>query len=420
MKVKPMEPRYRSKGRIPLTQDFQNEYFSTWSPTSPVEVLVGTSDYNLVGENFQMTDYVTKDFKKLQAQGNIIMNPCSRYIQRVVDVPGNGNTREQISTHLVGGIPRRTLHRTKYWQGTYAYHVAKNLSLTPPYYITPYNLVTGSELADFVAEQSTRLLNDRGRPDNDLWEAVAELDKTVKLLPGLLKSLRKAVPVGRKHDLSLSIAEVWLTYRYGIKPLLHDIEGVVKGLEKKVGEVRKTYRTKSSIQRRSYEVLNWNPGVGTYGMSIGALSSDDYLIRCTSIDEFRANMAFNIGLSSKGLITLPWELVPYSFVIDWFANVGDFLGAVTPVLGLTQLGSCISIERERSIVLTHLADLPGTDWTIKTNSQGQYTSYVKSYLRSKGIPAPKLVIKNDFRFDNIIRSADALSLVIARLRGTAR
>jgi hypothetical protein len=271
-------------------------------------------------------------------------------------------------------------------------------------------------MSDFLKEKSTELLNKRGRPDQDLWEAIAELDKTATLLPGLLKSLRKAVPTGKRSDLQKSISEVWLAYRYGIKPLVSDIAGVLKGMNGAIGKIRKTYRANGFIDSKSFEKLQWLST--TYGMDIGVNYTDRYTVRCTSIDEFDASVAFNIGLSSKGLITLPWELTKYSFVIDWFTNIGDWLGAITPSLGFNQLGSCISILREKDLTISHLGDLSTATFDLVTPSHGRYYTYLANYQRSSGIPAPGLVIRSKFRFDNFTRSADALALLLQKLKGS--
>jgi hypothetical protein len=412
-----MATRYRTKG-LPLISRRTQQFYSTWNNPgcNSSEQVDGSVAYDIDGDLTQMWDAVTPDFKKRQANGDIIMSPLTRRIDRVVSVPGNGNTRTRKTSHLCGGISRNTVLRTLYWQGCYAYLVAKgNPSPSAPYFISPPSLLGAKDISNFLTEKSTELANKRGRPDHDIWESLAELDKTAALLPGLFKSLRKAIPVGKRSDLQKSISDVWLAYRYGVKPLVGDIEGVLKGMREKVGKIRKTYRSNGSFDTKSFESLQWL--TATYGQQIGANYTDKVTVRCTSIDEFEASLAFNIGFSSKGLITLPWELTKYSFVIDWFANVGDFLGAATPSLGFNQLGSCISVFRERDITLTHLGDIPGADWNITVPSNGQYYSYVGEYSRGIGTPAPGIVIRNNFRFNHMTRAADALALLISKLKG---
>lgn len=407
--------RHRNKG-VPFLSRSTQEYYNTWNPSNPTEQVYFSHAHHYTGEGTDMYDYVNPDFRRRVAKGEIIMSPLQKRIYRIVDTPGNGHTIRQIATHLVGGIPRQTLLRVRFWQGPAVYQTLKG-GVVLPIYVPPVSVFPSKDVNDYIVEKSTELRNKRGRPDHDIWESVAELDKTVSILPGLLKSLKKAVPLVKRSDWQKSISEVWLTYRYGIKPLLADIEGVMKGMNEKVGKIRKTYRATGSIHTKSYEALSWYVPGNQYGLSIGVDYTDRLTVRPMSIDEFDATKAFNIGFSTKGLVTLPWELVRYSFVIDWFTNIGDFLGAITPSVGLTQLGSCISTLRETDITISHIADIAGGGYEIMTPSQGRYYSYVANYNRSVGVPMPGLVIRNDFKFQNIVRSLDALSLLILQLKG---
>jgi hypothetical protein len=406
-------PRHRIKGD-PFISSGTQEYYQTWNPSNSSEQIYFTHAHHYKGQGVDMYDEVNSDFERRRARGEIIMSPMRKRIYRITDTHGNGHTIRQIATHLVAGVPRQTLLRVKYWQGPAVYQTLKG-GVSIPIYIEPGAVLNQKDMNDFITEKSTELQNKRGRPDHDIWESVAELDKTVSILPGLLKSLKKATPLVKRSDLQKSISEVWLTYRYGIKPLLADIEGVMKGLNKKVGKIRQNYRATGMIQAKSAETLTWNSA--QYGLTILANYEDRMTVRACSIDEFDATQAFNIGFSTKGLLTLPWELTRYSFVVDWFTNIGDFLGAITPAVGFTQLGSCISVFREKEITLSHITDIGNGGWEVLIPSQGRYHSYVGEYQRTPGTPSPGLVIRNDFKFHNIIRSLDALSLLIVQLKG---
>jgi len=55
-----------------------------------------------------------------------------------------------------------------------------------------------------------------------------------------------------------------------------------------------------------------------------------------------------LGLSRP--LTSAWELVPYSFVIDWFVGVGDWLDANQPSLASKTLCAWASTRDQRSLV----------------------------------------------------------------------
>jgi len=112
------------------------------------------------------------------------------------------------------------------------------------------------------------------------------------------------------------------------------------------------------------------------------------------------------------LLTLPWELIPYSFVVDWFVNIGDFIGAMSPSLGWTQLGSCHVLKREKVLQLAPLQTTPGSAVeAILKPATGSYKLTQTSVSRQAGLSAPGLVVKSDFRFSNLTRCLDAYSLL---------
>jgi hypothetical protein len=52
--------------------------------------------------------------------------------------------------------------------------------------------------------------------------------------------------------------------------------------------------------------------------------------------------ANRLGLTDP--VSLLWEVIPYSFVIDWFVNVGDFLHATGTISGLKRIGINVTTD----------------------------------------------------------------------------
>jgi len=132
-----------------------------------------------------------------------------------------------------------------------------------------------------------------------------------------------------------------------------------------------------------------------------------------TIDEFVVSVSYRLGFTAKQIVTLPWELVPYSFVIDWFANVGDFLGAMADfALSEKALGSCVVGRwdiQESYNLLTTVSSNPY--YTFDRIPYGSIVAKAILKARSPGLSGPGLVVKSNFRLDEAIRIADALSLV---------
>jgi hypothetical protein len=128
------------------------------------------------------------------------------------------------------------------------------------------------------------------------------------------------------------------------------------------------------------------------------------------------SMANRLGFTAKGLVTLPWELLTLSFVVDWFVNVGDYLGALAPSPGWNQLGTILCVTEEIVNTVTALGDTEDTQlYSILSPVQGSATIKVTTEWRQAPYP-PSLVVRPKFGlFDGGLRDADAFFLAGQKL-----
>jgi hypothetical protein len=122
-------------------------------------------------------------------------------------------------------------------------------------------------------------------------------------------------------------------------------------------------------------------------------------------------------LNQLGLLnpaSLVWELVPWSFVVDWFCPIGPVLNAMTAPAGLTFVTGTLSCKvTQKGSYETH--------WTVwdeyaNTNVPATGETYNNSYTRSVygSWPRPGFWFNSDpFAGD---RPLKALALTIANLR----
>lgn len=127
------------------------------------------------------------------------------------------------------------------------------------------------------------------------------------------------------------VAGQWLEYHLGWEPLVKDIGNAVDVLQQ---PIKNTHVSAASSWGAPVVVkTNWPPGpwsTGTYrvyeklqvkyGMDV-------------AIDNPNLFLANNLGFVNPAKVA--WELVPFSFVLDWFVNVGQFLSLGTDFLGLS-------------------------------------------------------------------------------------
>lgn len=209
-------------------------------------------------------------------------------------------------------------------------------------------------------------------------------------------------------------AEAWLAYRYGIKPFINSVETIAGGLKLPVGIRRQTSRASLTIRRQRLSEGEINHD-STCITKVQSLTTDVLTVRAMAIDEYFASVGSNIGFTAKGLFTLPWELLPFSFVADWFVSFGDYLKAITPAPGYKQIGGCLVQDRELRTTHFALASVPQGPFILLRPDTGICSGSLKTKLRGP-IGAPGVVIRSDFKFSSLIRVADTLALlsVVAR------
>jgi hypothetical protein len=273
-------------------------------------------------------------------------------------------------------------------------------------------LLTADEVSDISAEVSTEVLAGRGLSDSNLWESMAEIKQTIDMIRNPFDVFRRVMNRVTARSTGLTFAELWLMYRYGILPLIKDVDQIMAAAGKQRGKIRKTTRARLEFTKTD-SVLTIHGQLSPLLIGIRTQTTDTIKCRGMSLDEFDASLAYHQGFSAKGLVTLPWELVSYSFVADWFFNVGSFLNAMVPAFGYNQLGACLTLERTRSTVYnaesTSVATSLQNTWDLIRPISGYVVSVNKGKSRGQ-LSGPALVVRNNFKLDQVTRLADAFAL----------
>jgi hypothetical protein len=131
------------------------------------------------------------------------------------------------------------------------------------------------------------------------------------------------------------LADNWLELQYGWKPLLQDIKGSAENLARLQLDDRVVCQIKSSakIVSSSKEPILFNSKV------VGNRLWD----RTTHIKfgmRYKVDSVLGAFISQSGFtnpLNLAWEVLPFSFVVDWFIGVGPYLESLNSWDGLTFL-----------------------------------------------------------------------------------
>lgn len=151
---------------------------------------------------------------------------------------------------------------------------------------------------------------------------------------GLDRPRGALLPNGRKA--AREFASNWLEYQYGWRPLLSDIYGSCEAIARTYHERRPAIVTGSASE--DHDIL-FEPGFTWYGSGFTAQQYWNGRItdRCRYTVQFAEDEPLATALASTGVtnpLLLGWELLPYSFVVDWFLPVGNYLQQLEYARGL--------------------------------------------------------------------------------------
>lgn len=136
-----------------------------------------------------------------------------------------------------------------------------------------------------------------------------------------------------------NLADAWLEVQFGWKPLMRDIKDADKALHRyNVGQSLETRR----ISAKQEEKSGPSEAYTTYSDSIAIWNVHDISLE-TSMVIYRGAVRVKVlqpgqmdpalfGFDLASWAPTAWELVPYSFLIDYFSNIGDI------ILGMSSLG----------------------------------------------------------------------------------
>jgi len=181
--------------------------------------------------------------------------------------------------------------------------------------------------------------------------SLGELGETLRMLKSPAKKLREGIRDytiaqrrrsqrryrGRWYNERQNriLRDTWLEYQFGWRPLISDIENARKAIAK-IGEY-KPFKIvsfeagrESSAQTRHQDSTNGSVRID-YEKENFSQCTTKYK-GCVSIDTdplgFRS-ASQNFGFDWQEFVPTVWELIPYSFLVDYFSNIGEILSALS-------------------------------------------------------------------------------------------
>lgn len=317
--------------------------------------------------------------------------------------------------------------------------IVDNIPALPPFDTATYN-------------RAIKKLIERAEVDiNNIAQDLVQYTQTTKMIADSATRIARSVLALKRGDLvtassalfhgtsrhdkklgkpssSKSLANNWLELQYGWKPLLQDIDGSMRALATYVAKAPdiKVVRASAKTEFESVWPIEFRNQAAEAGQPVPnpwpklAEGKRYWLNSARLMVRYKTDSHLTSFLSQTGFtspVNLAWELLPFSFVVDWFLPIGPYLESMSAFEGLTFLdGSVTYFARVRDLAQVNFS---GT--LIRTPS---YTSRVRALYdyelilvqRNKLLSFPSQTIPQFKNPISTVHAMNALALLKAAFR----
>lgn len=333
---------------------------------NPWFVSVGPTTYyttvNPRNETIVTHDVVTPNFTRRRNAGEIINNPydSTRTLETDVEWPMQYSLLKKI-LDCPGGVGRIVGSTQIGWASSKYLCKKHNTSLQLIDYQAPQPEI------DVEALKSLAVTEAYAKADASEAAVLCTLAEAKESVHGILYILQRAMKIKRMVKKLDAIAEMrgaissknrtlqalrkeisskelqarYMEARYSIRPLIYDAKQIFDALmnNSSVGtKLRQTYRGKMVGMATVTEEVDGRV-TNPFKTKLGAMSRRNVECRAGVLTDTQITMVGLWGLDQP--VEALWEIIPFSFIWDWFFNIGRVIAAMTPNVGVKRLASWV-------------------------------------------------------------------------------
>jgi len=183
--------------------------------------------------------------------------------------------------------------------------------------------------------------------------------------------------------IELDVHNSWLSVKYGWMPLLKDIDDSMKALANiNVEKVKRPYLRVNANEVLEMYVDPKNSDPRYQKDNLRGTITCQYKCWCIyTVNNTSIDLANRLGFLNP--LSIAWEVLPLSFMFDWFSNVGSALSELTAFIGKDIL------DAGRSLKFVFQGECINKPFDAPFNGQTEVNATVRTttYYRVKGIPA---------------------------------
>ena len=293
-------------------------------------------------------DTVTPGFKQLVESGQIVNNPFFK-VKQTFEGGGTGNsTRSDV-------CPLPTSTDGTDWDCSMRYY---HNGFRFPEFRTNEQLICPESIVDVASAVKQAATSALAGVDSSNAEGIvtlAELGKTFAMIRSPLASMERLTQAwvnSKRMGKALrrtavegprAFADQYLVYYYGMKPFLNDLQNIfdawiAEGQEPE----RRTARGYCSRSETEVVVEDGEPSCAP-----GRSWYRNQFTRTDTI-EVRSGILYRptpndyrktLGLRISDIPSAVWEATPWSFLFDYFGNIGSMIKALSPKVGVEYLAA---------------------------------------------------------------------------------
>lgn len=370
------------------------------------------------GQTKYMYDWVTPNFSYKSARGKVINKPMH-------------SIQTERTTTLSTMQRSYTLNGTVEWDHVFSMDPHLTRDGTPPNMGQANHLFIDIDQHQLRTLAGTSAQGNINPPEFEGVVFVAELAETLGFLLSPLRAyqkwlkrkLRQARRKKRKRTLGVDaktlaeyISTGWLGFRYGAMPIIYDVQDAIAAIT----------ALEEITNRATARGYSTNHGTASDDQQqIAAWMQNDKHLETTRKVEVRAGILYTtdvkdtFGMHMRQIPKAVWEVVPFSFVADWFLNINDYIDAITPKAGIKILSSWTTTIITDTTEANGIGS-PGSDpitWVLTQAGSSSESLITRDYSRSPthtvGIASRPIPYEGDI---GVKRLTDSLSLIFLLLK----
>lgn len=300
-----------------------------------------------------MFDVVTPRFKEFMSKGMIVNSPMNK--TTVTKIYGLAAHAYDSRYTVDSCSPPKQLYRGGKAAGT---------ACSTSWIDTRFNNGGFAPTPDIDEERLINLAVTKCWANADQSEAAAlatlgEAKETVTSMYQILGRVISIVRAAKRLEFKKLAKELsprelenrYMEFRYALRPLYYDCKQMLDAVvehSKKKDFGRYTFRSKvldsQEINRDETGLFNFGDPIGSkYTYTLSATTKREFRVRCGLLCDVAPASWLNTW-GFDGVAETCWELIPFSFIVDWFFNIGDLIASWTPEAGLAMLASWYVVE----------------------------------------------------------------------------